>query len=48
MKDRDLLDYVDNTFTEDLLGKAISGKEFANLMSISGLVEDMDGGGYCN
>lgn len=45
VKDKDLLDYVDNTFTEDLLGKAISGKEFANLMSISGLIEDMDGEG---
>ena len=39
-KDNDLLDYVDNTFTEDILNKAISGKEFANLISISGLMEN--------
>ena len=30
-KDKDLLDYVDNTFTEDLLNKAISGKNLQTL-----------------
>lgn len=47
-KDKDLLDYVDNTFTEDVLNKAISGKEFTNLISISGLMENMDEEGIAN